>query len=449
VFGRYSVAIVTPFKEGSDGSQVQPLDEESIADVVKHVAQGLANLRRKYLRSVGGVIASGSTGEQHLMSVEEKIVLYRKCVEHCRPLDVPVIAGIAACTTAEACKLAQEAVSIGCQGIMLGLPPYLKLCDSEIKEYVIAIRAVVPSAAEFPILLYNNVARNGYGPSEDLIIDLYQSQLVFGMKYALASENEFIRNAIQLKLRAPDLKLYTGGDKLAASLLPKEQPATVRQSNTATSSTTGAQVLVPDLYTKLTTLLLANNNNNNNNSSNNCQQEDLSPSSPLSPAAVELPLFYGLTSILGNIVPEEVGEAVMRLTEQVPASITSSSSSSSSPSSSSSVVAVIESTGAVPTTTTSTSTNRDARQLCITSSVAEAWQMYDRRLFPLNNAVLVGCTLPVGVKYAMKAHNILKQSVCCRRPIGGAEAMSEEQKKSIEKLIVKTYSSSSASSANP
>ena len=65
---------------------------------------------------------------------------------------VPVIPGIAALSTAEAVKLAQDAKAIGCSGLMV-LPPYVYSTDwREMKAHV---RAVI-AATDLPCMLYNN-----------------------------------------------------------------------------------------------------------------------------------------------------------------------------------------------------------------------------------------------------------------------------------------------------
>ena len=91
--------------------------------------------------------SASSTGEQHSLTVDEKCTLYSLAVEHQQrhheasgSVSCPIIAGVAAVTTKDAVKLAQAAVSCSCRGIMLGLPPYLKLNDQEIIRYVKQIK---------------------------------------------------------------------------------------------------------------------------------------------------------------------------------------------------------------------------------------------------------------------------------------------------------------------
>jgi 4-hydroxy-tetrahydrodipicolinate synthase len=65
---------------------------------------------------------------------------------------VPIIAGIAALSTADAVRLAQEARAAGCRGLMV-LPPYVY--SSDWREMKAHARAVI-AATDLPCMLYNN-----------------------------------------------------------------------------------------------------------------------------------------------------------------------------------------------------------------------------------------------------------------------------------------------------
>ena len=256
VFGRFSVAIVTPFCEATVDEN-QSIDKEGLESVITHVANKLEAARRGS-DVVGGIIVSGSTGEQHTMTVEERIELYRLTVSTAKCYNVPVAAGVAATTTHGAVNLAKAAVDAGCEGIMLGLPPYCRLLDEEIRAYIMAVREAVGSS--IPILLYNNSMRNGYGPSLSLIAELCRSGILWGVKHA-PSPDVFMEQAQSLLELEPRIRLYTGSDKMSVDLLScGEQPR-------------------------------------------------LMPSSQL-----PYPRFYGLTSIIGNLFPRQSAQMVCNLT---------------------------------------------------------------------------------------------------------------------------------------
>lgn len=98
-----------------------------------------------------GIVPLGSLGEGATLSFSEKrTVLSLSC--EAVGTDGVVVAGIAALSTREAVRLAQEAEKIGCHGLMV-LPPYAYSSDwFEMKSHV---RAVI-EATGLPCMLYNN-----------------------------------------------------------------------------------------------------------------------------------------------------------------------------------------------------------------------------------------------------------------------------------------------------
>jgi 4-hydroxy-tetrahydrodipicolinate synthase len=98
-----------------------------------------------------GLVPLGSLGEGATLTYDEKISLLNTAIN---AVDgrVPIIAGIAALSTAEAVRLAQAAQAAGCSGLMV-LPPYVYSSDwREMKAHVVAIL----KATELPAMLYNN-----------------------------------------------------------------------------------------------------------------------------------------------------------------------------------------------------------------------------------------------------------------------------------------------------
>jgi 4-hydroxy-tetrahydrodipicolinate synthase len=98
-----------------------------------------------------GIVALGSLGEAATLSVPEKVAVLRTLVEAVGR-NAPVIAGIAALSTDEACGLAREAAQAGCEALMV-LPPYVYSTDwREMRAHVSAVIAATP----MPCMLYNN-----------------------------------------------------------------------------------------------------------------------------------------------------------------------------------------------------------------------------------------------------------------------------------------------------
>jgi len=98
-----------------------------------------------------GIVALGSLGEAATLSVPEKLDVLRTLA---KALDgrVPLVAGVAALSTDEACGLARAAAEVGCAGLMV-LPPYVYSTDwREMRAHV----AAVMQATDLPCMLYNN-----------------------------------------------------------------------------------------------------------------------------------------------------------------------------------------------------------------------------------------------------------------------------------------------------
>lgn len=103
-----------------------------------------------------GIVTNGSLGEGGALSINEKIALWKTCVEAVGDR-VPIIAAIASMTTADACAQAVEAESAGCTGLMV-LPPNVYRGDwREMKQHMISVCRATPLSC----MLYNNPVAYG------------------------------------------------------------------------------------------------------------------------------------------------------------------------------------------------------------------------------------------------------------------------------------------------
>lgn len=98
-----------------------------------------------------GIVPLGSLGEGATLAFDEKLAIVRTLVEALGDR-APVIPGIAALSTAEAVRLAQESERLGARGLM-ALPPYVYSTDW--REMGAHMRAIL-AATGLPVLLYNN-----------------------------------------------------------------------------------------------------------------------------------------------------------------------------------------------------------------------------------------------------------------------------------------------------
>ena len=98
-----------------------------------------------------GIVALGSLGEGATLSYDEKVAVFKSCRAGLGG-KIPLIASIAALSTAEAVALARDAERAGCDGLMV-LPPYVYRPDE--READAHFRAVI-GATKLSCMLYNN-----------------------------------------------------------------------------------------------------------------------------------------------------------------------------------------------------------------------------------------------------------------------------------------------------
>ncbi|MCT2346125.1 dihydrodipicolinate synthase family protein [Niallia taxi] len=150
-FLEFSVAMITPFTyEGQ-------LNLASIPPLINYYKKN----------NVPSLLISGSTGEQHSMTIEERITLYNKVKEAAQD-NFLLYGGVAAVQTKDAIALAIAAEEAGFNGIMLGFPPYLRINQEEAFNYA----ARICSNTSLPIMLYNNPPRTGFTLNMDTLLKL-------------------------------------------------------------------------------------------------------------------------------------------------------------------------------------------------------------------------------------------------------------------------------------
>ena len=104
-------ALVTPFKNGT-------LDEMAFRDLVEwQIGEG-----------TNGLVPVGTTGESPTLSHDEHKQVVEWCVDQTRGR-VPVVAGVAATTIAEAVAQAKTYQQLGADGILAILEAYFPLKD--------------------------------------------------------------------------------------------------------------------------------------------------------------------------------------------------------------------------------------------------------------------------------------------------------------------------------
>jgi 4-hydroxy-tetrahydrodipicolinate synthase len=124
-----------------------------------------------------GLVVLGTVGENHSLEFPEKLDVLRAAVDaaHGR---VPVLAGVAQNTTAQACRFARDAEKLGADGLMV-LPAMVYKADP--RETVAHFRAVA-RASGLPILCYNNPPSYGIDLTPGMFEELADEDTLVAIK---------------------------------------------------------------------------------------------------------------------------------------------------------------------------------------------------------------------------------------------------------------------------
>jgi 1-pyrroline-4-hydroxy-2-carboxylate deaminase len=117
-----------------------------------------------------GIVALGSLGEGGSLSFDEKKAVLRLCKEAVAGRGSLVV-GVAALTTAEACRLAELGREQGADGLMV-LPPYVYKGDW--RETRAHFEAVISETA-LPCMLYNNPIAYGTDVLPEQLLELVEA----------------------------------------------------------------------------------------------------------------------------------------------------------------------------------------------------------------------------------------------------------------------------------
>jgi 4-hydroxy-tetrahydrodipicolinate synthase len=151
---------------------------------------------------VHGVIMLGTVGENCSLEYHEKIQVLRAAVEQVAGR-VPLLSGVAECSTSTACRFAADAQKTGVDGLMV-LPAMVYKSDP--RETMAHFRAVA-RASDLPILCYNNPVSYGVDITPPMFADLADEPRFVAIKES--SEN--VRRITDLKNQCGDRYLLLCG----------------------------------------------------------------------------------------------------------------------------------------------------------------------------------------------------------------------------------------------
>lgn len=156
-------------------------------------------------RGVNSVLVGGTTGEQHSLSLEEKVEIL-EAIEKEPELtkEMEIIMGVSSIRQKDAEKLAAMINESSISAIMLGYPPYIIPSQEEALSYS---ERIIKLAGK-PVILYNNPKRTGFDLSAESIITLSGNELVIGIK----DPGDRDKMKILTKEIKGDFLFYAGGE---------------------------------------------------------------------------------------------------------------------------------------------------------------------------------------------------------------------------------------------
>lgn len=160
------------------------------------------HLTRLLEAGVHGIIMLGTVGENCSLEYAEKLEVLRGAIDAVGGR-VPVLSGVAECSTALACRFAADAQKAGADGLMV-LPAMVYKSDP--RETAAHFRTVA-KATDLPILCYNNPVSYGVDITPAMFAELADEPKFVAIKES--SEN--VRRITDLRNLCGDRYLLFGG----------------------------------------------------------------------------------------------------------------------------------------------------------------------------------------------------------------------------------------------
>lgn len=127
----------------------------------------LAHVDQMIAAGIHGLIMLGSVGENCAHEYAEKMTVLEATVQHVAGR-VPVLSGVAECSTKLACRFADDAAARGVDGLMV-LP--VMIYKSDPRETLFHFRQVA-DASDLPIMIYNNPPAYGVDIKPEMFAEL-------------------------------------------------------------------------------------------------------------------------------------------------------------------------------------------------------------------------------------------------------------------------------------
>jgi 4-hydroxy-tetrahydrodipicolinate synthase len=159
---------------------------------------------------VHGLTPLGSTGEFAYLNAAQRTAVVAATVEAAGER-VPVVAGVAATTTADAVAQARAYQALGANGILAILEAYFPLKDAQVESYFRAIA----DAVDIPVVLYTNPQFQRSDLSLDVIARLAEHPRIGFIKDASTNTGRLL----SIMNRCPSLKVFSASAHIPAAVM--------------------------------------------------------------------------------------------------------------------------------------------------------------------------------------------------------------------------------------
>ncbi len=162
------------------------------------------------LAGVHGLTPLGSTGEFAYLNAEQRSAVVGATVA-AADKRVPVVAGVAATTTADAVAQARAYQRLGADGILAILETFFPLKDAQIEAYFRAIA----DAVDVPVVLYTNPQFQRSDLSLDVIARLAEHPRIEYIKDASTNTGRLL----SIMNRCPSIRVFSASAHIPAAVM--------------------------------------------------------------------------------------------------------------------------------------------------------------------------------------------------------------------------------------
>ncbi len=187
--GLYS-ALLIPFDENGN------VKEKGLREVVRQNIE---------VQEVDGLYVNGSSGENFLLSTEQKKEIFRIVADEVAG-EIKLIAQIGSLNLNEAIELGKYATELGYDSLSAVTPFYYKFSFEEIKEYY----ETIIEETNNHMIIYAIPALTGVSMDMSQFDELFKNEKVIGVKYT--DGNFYLLE--RLRKRFPDKLIFSGFDEM-------------------------------------------------------------------------------------------------------------------------------------------------------------------------------------------------------------------------------------------